>query len=253
SKRGVDVLIGNDTDTTKQRTVKKTEKKPSFENEPDLLQRDKDKTPKRTTCTNAGPNDDSVFDLTASNESLNESSDSQRPRERFRKKCSDSGAVKFINGRTVIYSAGSQSENSIVVKRTVDLLKAKLVKSDLWVSNESVSGVLKIIFEKAFTMSTIVEWFRKCDVYPFNPNATDNYLLLRSCEDISAGNYDLTKNVNRQTELGNEVPLTTNHVQLMAQTPATRQCLICRPTPIPTFLCEISLVSLTLWSAKTVL
>ncbi|XP_052806713.1 uncharacterized protein LOC128235969 [Mya arenaria] len=155
---------------------------------------------------------------------------------------------KNLNNYTAIHEAEKNCFPEVVEilhHHGIHSENAKLVKSDLWVSNESVSGVLKIIFEKAFTMSTIVEWFRKCDVYPFNPNATDNYLLLRSCEDISAGNYDLTKNVNRQTELGNEVPLTTNHVQLMAQTPATRQCLICRPTPIPTFLCEISLASTT--------
>lgn len=67
------------------------------------------------------------------------------------------------------------------------------MKSDLWVSKKSVSGVFKLIYEKSFTMNIIIEGFRKCGIYPFNPNAIDKDLLLRSCQDITADNIDLDK------------------------------------------------------------
>ncbi|WAR01560.1 LOW QUALITY PROTEIN: hypothetical protein MAR_008118 [Mya arenaria] len=63
-------------------------------------------------------------------------------------------------------------------------------------SQKSVGGVFKIIYEKSFTMKTIVEGFHKCGVYPLNSNAIDNIIFLRSCEDISAENIDLTKNMD---------------------------------------------------------
>ena len=44
-------------------------------------------------------------------------------------------------------------------------------------------------------MKSIVEGFRKCGIYPFDPNAIDKSLLLRSCENITADNIDLAKEV----------------------------------------------------------
>ena len=44
-------------------------------------------------------------------------------------------------------------------------------------------------------MKSIVEGFRKCGIYPFDPNAIDKSLLLRSCENITTDNIDLAKDV----------------------------------------------------------
>jgi len=44
-------------------------------------------------------------------------------------------------------------------------------------------------------MKSIIEGFRKCGIYPFDPNAIDKSLQLRSCENITTDNIDLAKDV----------------------------------------------------------
>ncbi|KAH3863017.1 hypothetical protein DPMN_025993 [Dreissena polymorpha] len=40
-------------------------------------------------------------------------------------------------------------------------------------------------------MDCITEGFRKCGIFPFNPNAVDKTLLLRSCTDVDPNSIDL--------------------------------------------------------------
>lgn len=69
--------------------------------------------------------------------------------------------------------------------------QAKMVKSDLWISKKQVSSVFKVIFEKSFTMDCITEGFRKCGIHPFDPNAVDKSLLLRSNTEVDPSHIDL--------------------------------------------------------------
>lgn len=66
-----------------------------------------------------------------------------------------------------------------------------MVKSDLWISKNKVSALFKVIFEKSFTIHCITEGFRKCGIFPFNPNAVDKSLLVRS-SDMDIGSIDLS-------------------------------------------------------------
>lgn len=75
------------------------------------------------------------------------------------------------------------------IETTKLMSQVKLVKSDHWVSKKNVSGLFKIIYEKSFTMSCISEGFRKCGIFPFNPNAIDKELLLRSNVDTVDPNH----------------------------------------------------------------
>lgn len=70
--------------------------------------------------------------------------------------------------------------------------QSKMLKSDLWISKKQVSGMFKIIFEKSFTMNCITEGFRKCGIYPFDPNAIDKTLLLRSNTSVDTLSLDLS-------------------------------------------------------------
>jgi hypothetical protein len=70
--------------------------------------------------------------------------------------------------------------------------QAKMVKSDLWISKNKVSAMFKIIFEKSFTQHCITEGFRKCGIFPYDPNAIDKSLLLRSNADIDPSTIDLS-------------------------------------------------------------
>ncbi|KAH3835295.1 hypothetical protein DPMN_108645 [Dreissena polymorpha] len=40
-------------------------------------------------------------------------------------------------------------------------------------------------------MDCITEGFRKCGIFPFNPNAVEKTLLLRSCTDVDPNSIDL--------------------------------------------------------------
>ena len=70
--------------------------------------------------------------------------------------------------------------------------QAKMIKSDLWVAKRNISGVFKVIFERSFTMSCITEGFKKCGIFPFNPNAIDKSLLLRSNTETNLEDLDLS-------------------------------------------------------------
>ncbi|KAJ8045337.1 Tigger transposable element-derived protein 1 [Holothuria leucospilota] len=48
---------------------------------------------------------------------------------------------------------------------------------DLWTAKTDVPQVIKIPFEKAMSLYNIRQGFRKCGIYPFDPNAIDKKLL----------------------------------------------------------------------------
>ncbi|VDI05779.1 Hypothetical predicted protein [Mytilus galloprovincialis] len=71
---------------------------------------------------------------------------------------------------------------------------AKMLKSDLWVSKKNVSSIFKVIFERSFTMACITQGFKKCGIYPFDPNAIDKTLLFRGGNDVNPDDLDLSLN-----------------------------------------------------------
>lgn len=68
---------------------------------------------------------------------------------------------------------------------------AKMLKTNFWVSKKNVSSIFRTIFERSFTIACITQGFRKCGIYPFNPNAIDKTLLLRCCKDATVNPEDL--------------------------------------------------------------
>jgi hypothetical protein len=52
--------------------------------------------------------------------------------------------------------------------------------------------MFKLIFEASYAMSCITEGFRNCGIYPFNPNAIDKSLLLRSSAQTDIEAIDLS-------------------------------------------------------------
>ncbi|WAQ93894.1 LOW QUALITY PROTEIN: hypothetical protein MAR_006365 [Mya arenaria] len=67
--------------------------------------------------------------------------------------------------------------------------QAKMVKSDVWISKKQVSAIFN--FEKSFSMNCMTEGFRKCGIYPFDPNAVDKPLLLRTSTNADPSSIDL--------------------------------------------------------------
>ena len=57
------------------------------------------------------------------------------------------------------------------------LSNARLLKNNVWITKKNVSGIYKLAFQETFIMRTICEGFRKCGIFPFNPNAIDMSLL----------------------------------------------------------------------------
>jgi len=78
------------------------------------------------------------------------------------------------------------------IETTKQIGQAKMLKSDLWVSKKNVSSIFKVVVERSFTMSAITQGFRKCGIYPFDPNEIDKTLLLRGCKDAKPENLDLS-------------------------------------------------------------
>ena len=70
------------------------------------------------------------------------------------------------------------------LETTKVISQLKMLKSDAWVGKNKISSVFKTIFERSFTMDCIIQGFRKCGIHPFNPNAIDKSLLLRSNTDV---------------------------------------------------------------------
>ena len=57
---------------------------------------------------------------------------------------------------------------------------AKLLNSNIWISKAKFTGVFKLAFEESFTMRSIIEGFRKCGIYPLNPDAIDKSFITPS-------------------------------------------------------------------------
>lgn len=56
----------------------------------------------------------------------------------------------------------------------------KAMKGNFWVPKKNIPRMLKGPFESSMTMENIKAGFRKCGIYPFNPNAIDKTLLMRN-------------------------------------------------------------------------
>ncbi|KAK4306646.1 hypothetical protein Pmani_021539 [Petrolisthes manimaculis] len=56
----------------------------------------------------------------------------------------------------------------------------KAIKGNFWVPKKNIPTMLKGPFESSMTMANIKSGFRKCGVFPFNPNAVDKTLLMRN-------------------------------------------------------------------------
>ena len=54
------------------------------------------------------------------------------------------------------------------------------LKGDLWIPKRNVPRILKESFEKSTSLAYIKSGFRKCRIFPFNPNAIDKEKLLRN-------------------------------------------------------------------------
>ncbi|VDI13101.1 Hypothetical predicted protein [Mytilus galloprovincialis] len=78
------------------------------------------------------------------------------------------------------------------IETTKQVSNAKMLKSDLWVSKKNVSSIFKVIFEGSFTMACITQGFKKCGIYPFDPNAIDKTLLFRGGNDVNPDDLDLS-------------------------------------------------------------
>ena len=54
------------------------------------------------------------------------------------------------------------------------------IRGDLWISKSNVSRFLKQPFEASMSLQNIKAGFRKCGIFPFNPNAIDKTQLFRN-------------------------------------------------------------------------
>ena len=74
----------------------------------------------------------------------------------------------------------------VAVYRSFKIHLSKVVKigqalrGDLWISKSNVARIIKQPFEASMTMQNIKSGFRKCGIYPFNPNAIDKSQLFRN-------------------------------------------------------------------------
>lgn len=74
----------------------------------------------------------------------------------------------------------------VAVYKSFKVHLSKLVKigqalrGDLWISKSNVARYLKQPFEASMTMQNIKAGFRKCGIFPFNPNAIDKSQLFRN-------------------------------------------------------------------------
>ena len=105
-----------------------------------------------------------------------------------------------------------------------------MIKSDLWVAKRNISGVFKVIFERSFTMSCITEGFKKCGIFPFNPNAIDKSLRLRSNTETNLEDLDLSARP-KPTASTSVTNTATSDASKLAQSPdpATEETIVNSP------------------------
>ena len=79
------------------------------------------------------------------------------------------------------------------------------IRGELWIPKKEVPRIIKVPFEQAMSLHNIKQGFRKCGIFPLNPNAVDKKLLMRAGV-ISTEEVDLSiapdypKEVSTQTE-----------------------------------------------------
>ena len=54
------------------------------------------------------------------------------------------------------------------------------LKGELWIPKRNIARILKDPFEQSMSLANIKAGFRKCGIFPFNPNAIDKEKLLRN-------------------------------------------------------------------------
>lgn len=74
------------------------------------------------------------------------------------------------------------------------------LKGDLWISKTNVARMLKQPFEASMSMVNIKSGFRKCGIFPFNPNGIDKTQLFRN-KLIPEENVDLSLPPGVQNEV----------------------------------------------------
>ena len=80
------------------------------------------------------------------------------------------------------------------------------LRGDLWIPKKSVARTIKKPFESSMVMSNIKAGFKKCGVYPFNPNAIDTSQLLRN-KIIPVENIDLSLPPSEVVERNEGLPI----------------------------------------------
>ena len=89
----------------------------------------------------------------------------------------------------------------IQLSKTVKIGQA--LRGDLWISKSNVARIIKQPFEASMTIQNIKAGFRKCGIFPYNPNAIDKTQLFRN-KLIPSEDVDLslppTTNVNNDDQ-----------------------------------------------------
>lgn len=82
----------------------------------------------------------------------------------------------------------------------------KMLRGNFWIGKKDVASVIRCPFEESMTITNIKSGFRKCGIYPYDPNNIDKTQLLRN-QIIPNIDVDLTnptapkfKDVETQTE-----------------------------------------------------
>ena len=99
----------------------------------------------------------------------------------------------------------------VAVYRSFKIHLSKLVKfgqalrGDLWIAKSNVGRVLKQPFEACMTIQNIKSGFKKCGIFPFNPNAIDKTQLFRNklipSEDVDLSVPPNDSNSNEDTNV----------------------------------------------------
>ena len=82
----------------------------------------------------------------------------------------------------------------------------KMLRGDFWVAKKDVASIIKKPFEESLTIGNIKSGFKKCGIYPFNPNSIDKTQLIRNqiIPDINGNQADFDnskfKDVECQTD-----------------------------------------------------
>ena len=81
-----------------------------------------------------------------------------------------------------------------------------MLRGDFWVAKKDVASIIKKPFEESLTIGNIKSGFKKCGIYPFNPNSIDKTQLIRNqiIPDINGNQADFDnskfKDVECQTD-----------------------------------------------------